>query len=55
MRKKDKKCVEQFEELTGLLKKISDGTAMQQFDEIKVDIKNSDNYKDLIKRYELLA
>ena len=38
-----------------LLKKISEGTAMQQFDDIKVNIKNSENYKDLIKKYELLA
>lgn len=28
---------------------------MQHFDNIKVDIKNSENYKDLIKKYELLA
>lgn len=55
LRKKDKRCVEQFEELKGLLKKISEGTAMKQFDDIKVDVKNSENYKELIKKYDLLA
>lgn len=41
LRKKDKKCIEQYQELKGLLQKISQGTAMEQFNSVKIDIKSS--------------
>lgn len=54
LRKRDAEAIKKFQQFSEFLRNISSGNALQSFDSLKLNIKNSENYKQLVQKNNLL-